>query len=129
LEGAAARRAVPRIDDQRLESLEAIFERADRTSDVEEILTLNNAFHGTIYAAYPQPVLMSHIQQMRNKVAAYNRAYLEAAGSKEIAWAGHRRIYEACLRRDGDAAEAETHRHLEEVFQGIAGEELSRETT
>jgi DNA-binding GntR family transcriptional regulator len=45
--------------------------------------------------------------------------YLEGAGTKEAAWAGHRRIYEACLRRDGKQAEEETINHLEQVFQGI----------
>jgi DNA-binding GntR family transcriptional regulator len=119
LEGAAARRAAPRMDDQRLESLAAMLERADQTNDVEDILALNNEFHATIYGAYPQPTLMSHIQQLRNKVAPYNRVYLEGAGNKELAWAGHRRIYEACVRRDGEQAEIETRRHLEEVVRGI----------
>jgi DNA-binding GntR family transcriptional regulator len=128
LEGAAARRGAPRMDDERLEKLAGIFERADKTDDVEEILRLNNEFHGTIYSAYPQPVLMSHIQQLRNKVAAYNRVYLGRAGSKEVAWAGHRRIYEACVRRDGEEAEAETSKHLEEVFRSIAEASQASET-
>jgi DNA-binding GntR family transcriptional regulator len=122
LEGAAARRAAPKMDERRLERLATLFERADKTSDVDEILALNNEFHGTIYSAYPQPTLMRHIQQLRNKVAAYNRAYLKGSGNKEIAWAAHKRIYEACVRRDGGQAEAETIKHLEEVFQIIAGE-------
>jgi DNA-binding GntR family transcriptional regulator len=123
-----ARRGAPRMDDERLEKLAGIFERADKTDDVEEILRLNNEFHGTIYSAYPQPVLMSHIQQLRNKVAAYNRVYLGRAGSKEVAWAGHRRIYEACVRRDGEEAEAETSKHLEEVFRSIAEASQASET-
>ncbi len=121
LEGAAARRGAPRMDVRRLENLASILERADRTSDHEEILALNNAFHATIYGAFPQPVLMDQIQQLRNKVAPYNRVYLERAGNKEVAWTGHRRIYEACVRRDGARAEEETKRHLEEVLLGIVG--------
>jgi DNA-binding GntR family transcriptional regulator len=119
LEGAAARRAAPRMDDTRLESLATILEVADKTSDLEEILALNNEFHAAIYSAFPQPTLMSHIQELRNKVAPYNRVYLESAGNKEAAWAGHRRIYEACVRRDGEQAEEETNKHLEQVFLGI----------
>lgn len=119
LEGAAARRAAPKMDEQRLGSLASILDQADETNDLEEILALNNEFHATIYSAYPQPVLMDHIQQLRNKVAPYNRVYLERAGNKEVAWAGHRRIYEACVRRDGVQAEAETNKHLEQVLQGI----------
>ena len=64
---------------------------------------------------------MNQIQQLRNKVASYNRVYLEEAGNKEVAWKGHRRIYEACVRRDGARAEEETKRHLEEVLEAIVG--------
>ena len=49
----------------------------------------------------------------------YSRLYLEKAGNKEAAWDGHRRIYEACLLRDGQLAEEETISHLDQVFQGI----------
>jgi DNA-binding GntR family transcriptional regulator len=119
LEGAAARRGAPGIDDLRLERLATILEMADKTNDLEEILGLNNEFHTAIYSAYPQPILMSHIQQLRNKIAPYNRVFLESAGNKERAWAGHRRIYEACVRRDGEQAEQETSKHLEQVFLGI----------
>lgn len=119
LEGAAARCGAPRMDDLRLERLATILKKADKTNDIEEIFALNKSFHGTIYSAFPQPTLMRHIRQQRNKVTPYNRVYLEGAGNKEAAWAGHRRIYEACLRRDGKQAEEETINHLEQVFQGI----------
>lgn len=119
LEGAAARRAAPRMDDLRLEKLAALLEDADKTNDLEQILALNNEFHSAIYSAYPQATLISHIQQLRNKVAPYNRVYLEKLGNKEVAWKGHRRIYEACIGRDGELAEAETIKHLEQVFLGI----------
>ena len=119
LEGAAARRAAPKMDDLRLEKLSAILEEADKTNDLEQILALNNEFHAAIYSAFPQATLISHIQQLRNKVAPYHRVYLEKLGNKEVAWQGHWRIYEACIRRDGELAEAETIKHLEQVFLGI----------
>jgi len=119
LEGAAARRGAPRMDDLRLEELATILKKADKTSDIEEIFALNTSFHGTIYSAFPQPALIRHIRRQRNKMTPYSRLYLERAGNKEAAWAGHRRIYEACLRRDGKQAEEETISHLDQVFQGI----------
>ena len=120
MEGAAARRGASRMDDLQLDSLGKILEMAENTSDVEEILALNSQFHSTIYSAFPQPVLMRHIEQFRNKAAPYNRVYLGSVNSKEIALAGHRRIYEACVRRDGKGAEEETHIHLEQVFERIS---------
>ena len=124
LEGVAAKRAAPIMDEQRLERLAMILVQADKTNDIEEILALNNDFHATIYSAFPQPILMSHIQQLRNKVAPYNRVYLEGIGNKEAAWVEHRRIYEACVRRDGKLAEAETNQHLQRVLRGIVKETL-----
>ena len=72
-----------------------------------------------IYETYPQPILVTTIQQLRNKIAPYNRLYLDAEGRKEAAWADHRRIYEACCNRDAGDAEEQTKAHLQQVFQGI----------
>lgn len=119
LEGAAARRAAPLMDTERIERLAAIIEAAERSTDLEHILGLNNDFHSTVYEAFEQPHLIATIQQMRNKIAPYNRLYLDVEGRKEKAWADHRRIYEACLAHDGEAAERETRNHLEQVLDGI----------
>ena len=75
------------MDDLRLERLASILKKADKASDIEEIFALNKSFHGTIYSAFPQPTLMRHIRQLRNKVTPYNRMYLKVAGNKEAAWA------------------------------------------
>lgn len=119
LEGAAAKRAAPHIDDQRLRQLEAIIDEAENSTDLERVLTLNNMFHITMYAAVEQPQMISMIQSLRNQIAPYNRLYLEVKDRKETAWREHRRIYEVCRLRDGDLAEKETHQHLEQVFEGI----------
>lgn len=128
LEGAAARRAAPCMDEARLARLFDILETADQSTDFEEILGLNNDFHATIYKAYPQPHMLDLIQKLRNKVAPYNRIYLDVPGRKETAWADHRRIYEACGRTDGELAEIETRKHLEQVFAGVVAaiERISR---
>jgi DNA-binding GntR family transcriptional regulator len=119
LEGLAAFRAAPMMDNDRLAMLDTIMKDADQISDMETVLGLNNDFHSVIYNAYHQPHLIKLIQQMRNKIAPYNRIYLELEGKKEVAWEDHRRIYEACLRKDAEKAEIETRKHLEQVFQGI----------
>lgn len=119
LEGAAAERAANVIDDSQLAKLAQILQQADCSADHKELLTLNNAFHTTIYESYPQPIIVKEIQQLRNKVAPYNRLYLGVEGRKAAAWADHRRIYEACVQRDGAAARCETEAHLHQVFEGI----------
>lgn len=119
LEGSAARRAAPHMDEIRLTRLNAIIVEAEGSNDKEHVLGLNNVFHTTIYEAIEQPLMIDLIQKLRNKVAPYNRVYLDMAGQKERAWQDHRRIYEACLARDGEQAELETQRHLEQVFEAI----------
>jgi DNA-binding GntR family transcriptional regulator len=119
LEGTAARRAAPYVDEARLARLDAIIREAQTSTDTEHVLGLNNIFHTTIYEAIAQPLMIDLIQKLRNKVAPYNRVYLDMPGQKERAWSDHRRIYDACAVRDGERAEAETKRHLEQVFQAI----------
>jgi DNA-binding GntR family transcriptional regulator len=76
-------------------------------------------YNATIYQAYNQPHLLDLIQKLRNKVAPYNRIYLDVPGRKQAAWADHRRIYDACCRQDGELAEIETRKHLQQVYAGV----------
>lgn len=119
LESAATKRAVAHMTDERLAMLKAIIDEAEHSDNMERVLALNNEFHTTIYNAYDQRYLIDAIQQMRNKVAPYNRLYLDGPGQKAQAWSDHHRIYEACAAHDADAAAEETCRHLERVFDGI----------
>ena len=119
LEGAAAKRAAPMMDDERLAKLASIIEDAEQSDDLEHVLGLNNDFHATIYESFEQPHMLAMIQQLRNKVAPYNRLYLNVEGRKAAAWADHKRIFEACVARDGTSAEIETRKHLEQVLDGI----------
>jgi DNA-binding GntR family transcriptional regulator len=119
LEAAATRRAVTHMTPERLRKLEQIITEAEQSTNMERVLILNNEFHTTIYLAYDQKYLIDEIQKMRNKVAPYNRLYLDGPGQKAQAWADHRAIYEACAAGDADRAAEESSRHLERVFAGI----------
>lgn len=125
LEGSAARRAAPQIEDERLAKLKAIIDEANTSDDSQHILKLNHVFHATIYEAYEQPILIEEIQKLRNKIAPYNRLYLDTPGQKQAAWEDHQRIYEACLERDGEKAAHETCEHISRVFQSIIDTQLS----
>lgn len=120
LEGAAAERAAGHMSEERLEGMKSIIELADQTNEVNRLLELNNDFHIMLYNAFPQPLTVDLIQQLRNKVAPYNRMYLDLAGTnKAAAWDDHRRIHEACRRKDPKQAKYETQRHLERVLKTI----------
>lgn len=121
LEGAAAERAVEQIDDSHIEKMESILNVADQTNELERLLALNNDFHMTLYRAGSQPEMVELIQRLRNKVAPYNRMYMDVdlARNKAAAWDEHRRIYEACRAKDPQLAKAETEKHLDRVLQCI----------
>ena len=119
LEGTAARRAAPHVNGALAARLGALADQAEQTDDPEVLLDLNHAFHTGIYQAVEQPTLVGLIQTLRNKVAPYNRLYLDQPGTKAEAWADHRRILDACRRHDAEATEAETRAHLERVFTAL----------
>jgi DNA-binding GntR family transcriptional regulator len=120
VEGAAIERSAPRMDEKTLWKLEDIIEAAERTDDYGELLLLNNDFHVLTYSRQEQPFLADYIQQLRNMAAPYNRLYLDSKGSREAAWNDHRRIYQACLQRDGQLAREELRRHLDRVIRKLA---------
>jgi DNA-binding GntR family transcriptional regulator len=123
LEGAAAERAAGHMDEQRLARMKSIIEAAEQSNELNELLSLNNDFHMTLYGAFPQPLTVGLIQQLRNNAAPYNRIYLDSAGTnKAAAWDDHRRIYEACRSKDSTQARIETQRHLDRVLRTIVVE-------
>lgn len=120
LEGVAAERAAGHMAEERIEKMASIIEAADQIKELDQLLALNNDFHMTLYRAFPQPATIDLIQRLRNKVAPYNRMYLDLAGSnKATAWDDHRRIYEACRAKDPEQAKYETERHLDKVLKTI----------
>ncbi len=119
IEGMAIQRSAPLMDEKTLWQLDGIFESAERTNDYGELLALNNDFHMLTYSTYDQPFIIDYVQQLRDLAAPYNRLYLNSAGSVQAAWKDHRRIYEACKKRDGNLAKKAVERHLEKVIRKI----------
>jgi DNA-binding GntR family transcriptional regulator len=114
LEGAAAERAAKHMTQQRENELAAILMQAERTDDYEELLELNNEFHMLIYTAYPQPIMISYIQQLRNQFGPYNRLYLDRRAANSCL--ERHRGYDMCARNSDLPAETKT---LEQVFGGL----------
>lgn len=124
IEGIAIERSAPKMDEPILWKLEGILDAADRTDDYGELLGLNNEFHLLTYSKHEQPFLIDTIQQLRNMAAPYNRLYLNSIGSREAAWEDHRRIFNACVRKDGEQARIELEKHLNSVISKIAVSDL-----
>lgn len=119
LEGLAARLAVPHLAEERLAALGEILRAMDETEDVDVWIDLNYRFHHMIYEAAKRPRLLALIDNLRNIVAPYIRQYISSPGYRQSAQTSHRRILEACLRRDPVAAQRETEEHLQAVVDGV----------
>jgi DNA-binding GntR family transcriptional regulator len=119
LEGLAARLAVPYLDAERLTVLEEILQAMDETEDADAWIELNYRFHHIIYEAARRPRLLALIDNLRNIVAPYIRQYISTPEYRQSAQASHRRILEACVRRDAVAAQRETEEHLQAVVNGV----------
>lgn len=115
LEGTAARLAAPRMDEERIVALEGILDELERTADPNRWLVLNNQFHSTIYQAAGRPRMLSIIEYVRNIATPYILQFIEKPGHMESSREDHRRIFEACKKRDGQLAELEVRKHLEDV--------------
>jgi DNA-binding GntR family transcriptional regulator len=117
LEGMAARLAAPKIDEERIAVLQAILVEMENTPDPDEWMALNNRFHHTIYQAANRPRMLSIIEYVRNIATPYIRQFIDAPEHMESSLRDHRRILDACASADGERAETEIRKHLQEVCE------------
>jgi len=117
LESTAARLAAPKMDDERIAALEALIQELERTTDPDQWLALNNQFHATIYQAANRPRMISIIEYVRNISTPYIRQFIELREHMDSSRDDHRRLLEACKKRDGQLAELELRKHLQDVAQ------------
>jgi DNA-binding GntR family transcriptional regulator len=117
LEGTAARLAAPRMDAERIAVLEVLIQELESTEDPDQWLAINNQFHATIYQAANRPRMLSIIEYVRNIATPYIRQFIEIREHMESSRDDHRRIFEACKKRDGQLAESEIRKHLQDVAQ------------
>lgn len=119
LEGIAARLAAPKMDEEHLAQLQAILEKMDQLTDLDEWLDLNRDFHNTIYEVINRPRLLAMIESLRNTAAPYIRDYIASPEYLEVTRLSHRRILEACINRNGILAQQETQKHLKVIGEGV----------
>jgi DNA-binding GntR family transcriptional regulator len=105
------------MDDKRIATLEALIEELESADDPDRWLALNNQFHATIYQAANRPRMVSIIDYVRNISASYIRQFIELREHMDSSREDHRRILEACKKRDGKLAEQELRKHLQAVAQ------------
>jgi DNA-binding GntR family transcriptional regulator len=120
MEGRAARRAAERMSQAVAERIATILEKMDQADlTATEWLTLNLEFHDALYACADQDYLRKNIATLRRSLEPYLRLDLAKVADYGPGRIEHLRIFEACLRKDGDAAERHTVEHLRRSSEGL----------
>jgi DNA-binding GntR family transcriptional regulator len=127
LEELATRLAVPNLTEARLAEMAEIIqkmEEATSSRDFVLLLNLNRAFHFTIYEASALPLLMEMIKGLWNRSALYRRAFTFLPERAVQALQEHKQIYQACRRRDGQAAGAAVKLNIRQTVEALLEELL-----
>jgi DNA-binding GntR family transcriptional regulator len=115
LEAIIARMAAQRIEEAGVAGLREVIgrmESATASGDVELLMSLNEQFHDGIHAASGCRYLQRLTEGQRVYVHTARAVILGDEEERRRALAEHRAIFEALVRRDGDAAEREMRDHV-----------------
>ena len=120
LERIAIRRAAERMNSQVADRTRRILERMER-SDLSpaEWVQLDWEFHDRLCACAEQEYLRKTISTLRRQMEPYLRLDLAKVGTIEFGRREHRRIFQACVRNDPEAAARHIEAHLQRTVRGF----------
>jgi DNA-binding GntR family transcriptional regulator len=123
LEGAAANLGARKISDDGIQKLVGLLDEMENLGypfNPSAWLSLNEAFHSTIYQAADCPRLYKLITNTSLTISPYIRTHIMTAGSLEAINKGHHTIFEAVKARNGAKTEELTKHHLRETADAVA---------
>jgi len=113
LAGRLAAATVTRTALQEMRDLIETMDDASRASDAERYISLNIAFHATLYATTGNAQLAELDAQMGKQLRIYRRHGLAFGGGLAVSNVEHRSILAAIERGDCERAGDEVERHIE----------------
>jgi GntR family transcriptional regulator, transcriptional repressor for pyruvate dehydrogenase complex len=120
LEVGAARLAALRITDDQLAALRDLTEQAERAlGRPEPFLEFDFDIHTAIIEATGNPIYLSLYQSIADLSLEGRKRTARSAATRRAAHLGHLAIVAALSSRDGDAAAAAMHDHLDVVQQAL----------
>jgi len=120
LEKIAVQRAAQRMNPQAVERTRRILERMERPGlSPAEWVRLDWEFHDSLCACAEQEFLRKLISNLRRQMEPYLRLDLAKVGTIEFGRQEHRRIFQACVRKDGEAAGRYLVTHLQRTVRGF----------
>lgn len=120
LEKIAVHRAAERMTAQAAERTRRILARMERPGLLPaEWVRLDWEFHDSLCACADQEYLRKIISNLRRQMEPYLRLDLAKVGTIELGRREHRRIFQACARKDGAAAGRHLVAHLQRTVRGF----------
>jgi DNA-binding GntR family transcriptional regulator len=120
LETKALEKAIPKLrrsDLMRAATVVEINEEEDERSQWSE---LNWEFHSTLYQAAELPRLLTTIQVLHNNVARYLLIYLGSMSAQETSQREHKKILQACEKKNTDRAIKLLQEHLSRAADSLS---------
>jgi DNA-binding GntR family transcriptional regulator len=120
LEQIAVQRAAARMTPQAAAAIRRILDRMGRRGiSPREWVALDWEFHDRICAYAEQEYLRKLISTLRRQMEPYLRLDLAKVGTIAFGRREHRRIFEACARKDGASAGRHIAAHLRRTVRGF----------
>ena len=122
LETEATRRAVPRVDEELTEHLEALIAEMDELADAGKLLSyaeVNRDFHLLLFERAGMPRLYRLIEVLWQNSESYRSLFLNDPTWYEQAQQYHRAILDACKAKDVASAVAAQDEHRSKAIAGI----------
>ncbi len=115
IEPPIAARAAARATVADVQELRDLVDEMQRTSTVERVTELDEAFHAAIARATHNPLFSQLLDVIRDWLRATRRTALQSGRRRRESIAAHTRIVAAIAARDADAAAAAMREHIETV--------------
>ena len=112
LETRALERAVPNLRPADLIRAASVVDISETQGDRLQWSELNWEFHSTLYQAAGWPRFLSTVQVLHNNVARYLLIYLDGLSAQEESQAEHKKILQACQKKDVARAVKTLQEHL-----------------
>lgn len=119
LEAKALERAIPNLTPADLIRAKSVLEILEKEKDRTQWSELNWEFHATLYQASQMPRLLHAIETLHNNVTRYLIIYLGRLSAQDISQKEHLAIFNACQRRNTDAATRQLTIHLQKASKRL----------
>lgn len=112
LETKALERAIPNLRSTDFIRAASVLDISEVEDDSAQWSELNWEFHSTLYQAAQWPRLLGAIEVLHNNVARYLLIYLGSLSARDASQAEHKKMLQACKKRDVGLAAHILQRHL-----------------